>query len=378
MCAGVVDEEVVALLELRKRTVDGELVVVLAERAGHVIGVVTWRVLLPEDGDVVVSAVHRRAHEVDRTGIDTGILLIGMLEVNDLRDQCAVWCQHEAAHLGEDADVAEAVRHEHFIKYAMNALADRLDVVRLLVRLVWHADTAGEVDEVERDAGLCLDLDGELEELLRKGRVVIVRYRVRGEEGVHAEVLDATLFQDTVALDELCGGHAVLRILRVIHDGVCDAEVSARIIAKAHGLREAAQGILQLLDVREVVEVDDGTELVRELILLEWCVVRGKHDVVAVEAAGVGHLKLGEGAAVRAAALFLQNTKDGRVRGRLHREILLEALIPAEGLIYLPRILTNALLVVQIERCRVGLRNFLHLVQCDIWCFHGFLHVRKI
>ena len=293
MCAGVVDEEVVALLELRKRTIDGELVVVLTEGAGHVIGMVAWRVFLAEDGDVMVCAVHRRAHEVDRTGVHAGILLIGMLEVDDLRDQCAVWCQHEAAHLGEDADVAETVRYEDLIEYAMNALADRLDVVRFLVRLVWHADTAGEVDEVERDAGLCLDLDSELEELLRQGRVVIVRYRVRCEKGVHAEVLDAALLQDAVALDELCGGHAVLRILRVIHDGVCDAEVSARIVTKAHGLREAAQGILQLLDVREVVEIDDGTELVRDLILLERCVVRRKHDVMAVEAAGVGHLKLG-------------------------------------------------------------------------------------
>ena len=64
--------------------VNGKLVVVLAQAAGHVVGVVAQRVLLAEHGDMVVCAVHRRAHEVGRAGVQTGILLIGVLLVDAL------------------------------------------------------------------------------------------------------------------------------------------------------------------------------------------------------------------------------------------------------------------------------------------------------
>ena len=62
--------------------VNGKLVVIFAQTAGHVVGMIAQRVFLAEHGDMVVCAVHRRTHEVRRAGVQTGILLIGMLLVD--------------------------------------------------------------------------------------------------------------------------------------------------------------------------------------------------------------------------------------------------------------------------------------------------------
>ena len=62
--------------------VDGKLVVVLAQAADHIVLVVAGSVLLAQHGDVVVGAVHGRAHQVGGTGVHTDILLINVLFVD--------------------------------------------------------------------------------------------------------------------------------------------------------------------------------------------------------------------------------------------------------------------------------------------------------
>ena len=48
--AGVVDYQQIAPVNLRQRTVNGELVAVLAQRAGNIVNLVTGRVFLAHDG----------------------------------------------------------------------------------------------------------------------------------------------------------------------------------------------------------------------------------------------------------------------------------------------------------------------------------------
>ena len=82
MGSGVVDEQEISHLDLWQHPVHRKLIVVLAEGAGHIILMVAGGVLLSHDRNMVVSAVHGRAHQVHRTGVHADIFLIGMLFVD--------------------------------------------------------------------------------------------------------------------------------------------------------------------------------------------------------------------------------------------------------------------------------------------------------
>ena len=115
MRAGIVDINVIADVNLRQIAVNGKLVVILAQTAGHVVGMIAQRVFLAEHGDMVICAVHRRAHKVRRAGVQTGILLIGMLLVDALGNQSAVRAKDKAAHLGVDGNIVHAGRNKNLV-----------------------------------------------------------------------------------------------------------------------------------------------------------------------------------------------------------------------------------------------------------------------
>lgn len=98
-------------------------------------------VLFPKHCDVMIRAIHRRTHEVHRAGIDAGIFLVNMLEVDDLRHERTVRCQHETAHLGGNAHITKPRRYEDLIERPVHALADRENIIRFLIRLVRNAYT---------------------------------------------------------------------------------------------------------------------------------------------------------------------------------------------------------------------------------------------
>lgn len=103
--------------------------------------------------------------------------------------QSAVGAGGEAAHLGEDGDIAHAGGDQNFFKLLANALADGHDVVFSLLGAVRDADTAGQVDVGDMYAGGLLDADSQLEEDTCQLRIIGVRDGVGGEEGVDAKVL---------------------------------------------------------------------------------------------------------------------------------------------------------------------------------------------
>ena len=127
--AGVVDVDQVADVDLGKHPVDGELIVILAQAADHVILVVAGSILLAQHGDVMVGAVHGRAHQVGCTGVQTDVLLIDVLLVDGRCHQCAVGAGGEAAHLGEDGHIAHPGGDEDLLKLLADALADGHDAV---------------------------------------------------------------------------------------------------------------------------------------------------------------------------------------------------------------------------------------------------------
>ena len=362
MRAGIVDIDVIADLDLGQVAVDGELVVVFAQAAGHIIGVVVQGVFLAQHSDVVVRAVHRRAHQVGRAGVQTRIFLVGVLLVDALGHQRTVGPEDEAAHLGVDGHIAHARGDEHLVKRAVHAFADRHDVARLLARAVGDAHAAGQVDERDVHAGLALHLDREVEQDARQRRIVLVCDRVGREEGVDAEMLDALGLHILERLNQLLAGHAVLGLLRGVHDLVVQHEVAARIEAAGHGLLPLADLVVEV-QMRDIVKVDDCVQIGCQLVVRRRGHVGREHDLVPRDAAGAAHLQLGQARAVAAKALLVQDLEQARGGGRLDGEVFLEAGVPRKRGLYLARILADGLFVVDVERGRVGLYDFLHLRQ---------------
>src|SRR5699024_3368682 len=114
--AGVVDIDQIPDVDPRQHPVHGELVVVLAQAAHHVVFVVAGGVLLAQHRDVVVGAVHGRAHQVGGAGVQADVLLIDVLFVDGGGDQRAVGPGHEPAHLGKDGNVPHAGRDQDLLK----------------------------------------------------------------------------------------------------------------------------------------------------------------------------------------------------------------------------------------------------------------------
>ena len=314
-------------------------------------------VLLPHDRDVVVGPVHGRPHEVGGAGVDADVLLVNMLAVDGPGDQGSVRARHETAHFREEGDVSESGRHEDFFVYLFNAGADLCNVVRFLVRRVGNADTAGEVDEGKRYPALFLDLDRQLEEVPGQGRIVVVRHGVRHEESMYTETLGALGFQNLEGFENLLMGHTVLTVAGIIHNGIAYRVEAARIVAAADGFGNLPQSLFQNIDLGEVIEIDDGPVFGRQGEFLCRRIVRGKHDLIAREARGVGKYKLRGGRAIHAKAVVLHYSHDEGIGFRLDREIFAEARVPGKGVLHSRAVPADAGLVIDMERRRILRRN---------------------
>ena len=240
---------------------------------------------------------------------------------------------------------------------------------------IGDADAAGEVDEGDVAAGLLLQLHSQLEENPGQGRVVLIGEGVGGQEGVEAELLDAQGLELPEGLKELLPGHAVLGVAGGVHDlealpGVPQSEHAAGIVAAAHLLRHPAQQAVHIFHMGDVIQIDDGAQLGGQGELILRRVVGGEHDLLAPDAAPVGHHQLRQGGAVRAAALLLEQLQNGRGGGGLDGKIFPIAGVPGKRRLQAAGVFTDALLVIDVEGGGVLGRNGLELIQRNKWCFH--------
>ena len=363
------DDDEVADVDFRQHAVDGEFVIVLAERARDVVFVVAGRRFLAGDRDVVVGAVHRGAHEVRHAGVEADVVLVGLFLVDGRRDEPAGGAGDGAAALGEDRDVAEAGGNHELIVELVDALADLHEVERLLLGTVGNAEAAAEVHELDVDAEALLELAREREHEFRREEERLRAALVRGDHRVQAEALDALFLRHLVGLEELVAREAVLRLGRLADDVVALHEV-AGIVAEAEALRQAGV-LLEVVEVADVVEVDDGAELDGFLELIGGRIVRGEQDLLALDTGDVGEHELGEAAAVRARALLVENLQDARVRQRLDGELLAEARCPGKGLLQRADARADFLLVVDVERCGIFFDDLAQLGERQRECFFG-------
>ncbi len=196
---------------------------------------------------------------------------------------------------------------------------------------------------------------------------------------MEAEVLGAQGLELFEALVELLGGEAVFGVAGGVHHlkalfGGGQLEGAAGIIPAGDGLGDIADGILQKVDVGEIVEIDGGPQLCRQLKFAGGGLVGGEHDLAARKAAAVGHYQLGEGGAVGAAAFLPENLQNGGGGSGLDGKIFLEAGVPGEGLHHLPGVFADALFVVEVEGGGVGFGDFLNLRFGHKRCFHSWQH----
>ena len=140
--------------------------------------------------------------------------------MDGLGNQASVGAHHKTAHFGADRHIAHTGGNQNLVVGCVYALANGVDVVRLLLGQVGDAHTAGQVDKGDMRARLALQTHGKLKEDARELGVVVVGDGVAGKEGMNAKILGAFGLEYAEGFKELLGGHAVLGIARVVHNAV--------------------------------------------------------------------------------------------------------------------------------------------------------------
>ena len=227
-------------------------------------------------------------------------------------------------------------------------------------------------------AGGFLHPDSQLEQDRCQFGVILIRDGVGREEGVDAEVLCALGGQLFVAFDHLLFGHAVLGIAGLVHDlealfALAQAEGPAGVVAAEDVFRHTGHPLKELHH-GGVVQIDVCAQLIGFLHILHRSLVGGEHDVAAGKAAGLAEHQLGQGRAVHAAALFLEDLQNNGVGQSLDRKVLLEALVPAECLVDAAGVLADALFIVNVERRGHILNDLLRLrLGQKRFLFHSYI-----
>ena len=143
MCPGVMNDKIVANLNLWQHSVHCKFVIIFAERACDIILMVTGRRLLAKHCDVMIGTVHRRSHQIDSAGINTNILLMGMFLMNGRCYQAAVRSHHITSQFCINRYISHTCRYKHLFINLANAFANHANIVRLLFRIVGNSDSAG-------------------------------------------------------------------------------------------------------------------------------------------------------------------------------------------------------------------------------------------
>ena len=310
---------------------------------------------------MVIRAVHGRPHQVYAAGVQSHEFFMGVLDVQHLADQQVVGAGNETAHLGVDRHVCHAGRTEDPVVDFVDLCADDLDIVRRLVGPVCDAHAAGQVDEGNVHAGLVPQFYCQFEQLARQRRIVIVRNGVARQKRMDAAVLNALFLQQTHPFEHLLRRKAVFGFAGVVHDRRVDRKAAAGVIPHGNCFRQFADGFFAEIDVGNIVEIDDGTDLGGILELRCGGHVRRKHDLIPRQIHGLRKGKFRPRRTVAAEAIVLQNSHDRRIRTRFYREEFPVPRIPGKRPFDSLAVFPQPLLIVKMERRRVCLNDLFDL-----------------
>jgi len=232
---GVVDDQDVADGERGEFAVDGEFVVVLAERADYVDYPGRRLILLADGRDVMIGPVHTRTHEVRHAGVDPHVLFVGFLEIDHPRDQETEWPGDRAAILHEDIDGIKTGGGENFLIEFLHPSAELGEIDFMVGGPIGDANAAAEIDEIDLDACLTLDEHGQFKQHLRRVQERLYVTLVRDDHGMQAEALGTQFSAALVTLQKLGAGAAELGFRGIADDRVA-GPFGARVVAEANRL----------------------------------------------------------------------------------------------------------------------------------------------
>ena len=99
------DDQKVSFFDFGKHAVNCEFIVIFAQGTCDIVFVVTGAVLFSHHSDMMVCAVHGRAHEIYCTGVHANILFVGMFLMDRFGDKAAVRSHHIAPHFTIDRHI---------------------------------------------------------------------------------------------------------------------------------------------------------------------------------------------------------------------------------------------------------------------------------
>ncbi len=341
----------IALLHFGQHAVDGKLVVVLAQRPGYIIGMVARHRILSHHGDMVIGTIQGGTHKIRHRCIKADIVLVLFRYMQDFADKVPIWTGDHPSTLEDNLKWIQACRNNHALIELMHIIADLCKVHRLLVGTVWYADAASHVDELNAYACLFVDADGKVEE--HAGGLNDVRsiQFVGCNHGMKTKVLDSLLFHDPVAIDDLGRGHPVLSLHRVADDGIAGT-VRTGIIPETDGIGSRPNRLLERFYVGNIIQVDDGPEVIGRLEFLRRGVIAGKHDFFAGDAASLGKQQFRQGGAVCSEPLLGQELENGWVGTSFYRIVIAKTGCPSKESLETPSMLDHRFFIVQVERGR--------------------------
>ena len=195
---------------------------------------------------------------------------------------------------------------------------------------------------------------------------------------MNAEFLYAEFLQFFEGIGNLAACHAELGISGRIHDlesfmGFTGRENASRIIAAAHLLRKRRKTFLQMLNMRDVIQIDDDIVIISIPVFFIRCVIAGKHDFFTLEAASLRQHQFTQRGAVTAASFLFQNLQNGRIRCCLHREVFPESGIPGKSFLQFSGGIADTCFIIQMKRCGIFQQDFIQFFFCD----KRFLHRRN-
>ena len=80
---------------------------------------------------------------------------------------------------------------------------------------------------------------------------------------MNSKFLSAFTLQDTESIKDLLSGHTVLGITRIIHNIIGNLKQSTRIVSTADNLRNMTKSLLQTVNMSNIIQINNGTKLIR-------------------------------------------------------------------------------------------------------------------
>ena len=299
MGAGVVDDDEVAHFDFRQFSLDSKFVAVFAKRTGHIIDMVLRCIGFAKDGDVVVRAIHARAHEVSHASVGADVVSVNVLVVQGFGHQEAEGAGHHAAAFEGNTGMVEACHL--FFEKNLRTFAEAFQIHRILLRTVRNADAAAEVDEGDGDTLFSLDFIGQVKHHADGAQESRELQFSGNDHGVDTDVGNPFFFRPVHAGHELVLHHAVLGFFRCADNGIAASQVRARVVAEADFLRDDTQSF-QVCQVGHIIEIDDGAQFIGFQEFFIRCIVGREYNVVAGDAHGFRQHQFSHGAAVCANA----------------------------------------------------------------------------